>query len=286
MANPLKDIDKSAEESYKKARISFQMGDFEESLKTYQKAEKAWEEMASRFSEAGKETREKEYLEKAQEARSCSGMALFKLARYQDALEIVDSVLEIRPESAIEWSNKGFVLSALERNEEALEAFEKALSYAPEAPKILTNIGIVYFKMGAFEKALEIFDKALNLEPKKASDWACKIPRFSFFSKNKTVMRPDNGQTWNWKGNVFLALGEKEKALNSFKMALDSDPDQVDSLLSGGKLLCEFAEYEESFKCYARALKLSPGNETAKQGKEFCELKLNNLQLKNKLTDR
>lgn len=281
MANPLKDLDKAAEESYKKARISFQMGHFEESLEAYQKAEEAWEEMASRFSEAGKEAREKEYLEKTQEARSCSGMALFKLGRYEEALEIVNSALETKPESAIEWSNKGFVLSTLERNEEALEAFEKALSYAPEAPKILTNIGIVYFKMGAFEKALEIFNKALNLEPKQASDWACKIPRFSFFSKNKAVMRPDNGQTWYWKGNVFLAFGEKEKALNAFKMALESDPDQVDSLLSGGKLLCEFAEYEEAFKCYSRALKLSLGNETAKQGKEFCELKLNDQKSKN-----
>jgi len=281
MANPLKDLDKSAEESYKKARISFQMGNFEESLEAYEKAEKIWEEMASQFSKEGKEAREKEYLEKAQEARSCSGMALFKLGKYQEALEIVDSALEISPESAIEWSNKGFVLSALERNEEALEAFEKALSYAPEAPKILTNIGIVYFKMGAFEKALEVFDKALSLEPKKASDWTCKIPRFSFFSKNRAVLRPDNGQTWYWKGNVLLALGEKKKALNAFKMALESDPDQVDSLLSGGELLCEFAEYEEAFKCYARAMRLSPGNETAKQGKEFCELKLNDPKLKN-----
>jgi len=44
---------------------------------------------------------------------------------------------------------------------------------------------------------------------------------------------------------------------------------------AGGDLLCEFAEYGEAFKCYVRALKLSPGNEAAEKGKEFCEVKIN-----------
>jgi hypothetical protein len=43
-------------------------------------------------------------------------------------------------------------------------------------------------------------------------------------------------------------------------MALESDPDHLNSLLTGGDLLCEFAEYGETFKCYVRALKLNPGN--------------------------
>jgi tetratricopeptide (TPR) repeat protein len=85
-------------------------------------------------------------------------------------------------------------------------------------------------------------------------------------------MRPDNSETWHWKGNVLLYLGEK--ALEACKMALESDPDHLESLLLGGNLLYEFSDYKEAFKCYARALKLSPGNEAAKQGKQFCESKI------------
>jgi tetratricopeptide (TPR) repeat protein len=130
--------------------------------------------------------------------------------------------------------------------------------------------------MGLPEKALETFDRALSTEPKKASDWACKLPRFSFFSRNKApIMRPDNAENWYWKGNVLLELKEKEKALEAYKMALESDPDHLNSLLTGGNLLCEFSEYGEAFKCYVRALKLSPGNEAARRGKEFCEAKIN-----------
>ncbi|AKB61168.1 tetratricopeptide repeat protein [Methanosarcina mazei] len=276
MANSLRDFDRLAEENSKKARIFFQMGSYEEALAAYWEAEKAWKKMADILFEKGKEDRGKEFCEKAQEARSFCGMSLFKLERYQEALDIIDSFLEIKPDSPIEWSNRGFVLSALGRNEEALESFEKALSLDPGSPKILTSKGIVYAKMGLPEKALETFDRALETEPRQASDWACKLPRFSFFSRNKApIMRPDNAETWYWKGNVFLELGEKEKALEACKMALESDPDHLNSLLAGGDLLCEFSEYGEAFKCYVHALKLSPRNEAAMKGKEFCEMKIN-----------
>jgi len=102
---------------------------------------------------------------------------------------------------------QGFVLSALGRNEEALEAFEKALFFDPGSSKILTSKGIVYFMMGLPEKALETFDEALAAEPRKASDWACKAPRFSFFSQNRapvmSLTMPVHGTGkamcfWNW----------------------------------------------------------------------------------------
>jgi len=276
MANTLRDLDRLAEENCKKARVLFQMGRHEEALAAYGEAEEAWKKMADLLIEKGKENRAKEFIEKAQEARSFCGMSLFKLGKYQEALKIVDSTLETKPDSPTEWSNRGFVLSALGRNEEALEAFEKALSFDPDSPKILTSKGIVYFRMGLREKALETFDKSLAAEPKQASDWACKLPRFSFLSRNKApIMRPDNAETWYWKGKVLLELGEKEKALEACKMALESDPDHINSLLTGGDLLCEFSEYGEAFKCYVRTLKLSPGNEAARRGKEFCEAKIN-----------
>jgi tetratricopeptide (TPR) repeat protein len=276
MANTFKELDRLAEEAYRKGRISFQTGRFEEALTAYGEAADAWNKVACLLFEKEKETSGKEFLEKSRDARSCYGMALFKLGKYEEALEIADAALELKPESPTEWSNRGFVLSALNRNEEALEAFERALVLDTESPRILTCKGIVYFRMGLLKKALETFDCALAAEPRKASDWACKVPRFSFFSRNKApIMMPDNAETWYWKGSVFLELGEKEGALNAFRMALESDPDHLYSLLTGGDLLCKFSEYEEAFRCYIRALKLSPGNEAASKGKELCEAKIN-----------
>ena len=153
MANTLKELNRSAEEDYKKARISFQMGRFEEALDAYGKAVDAWKKMADLFFETRKEASGREFLEKAQEARSCYGMSLFKLERYEEALEIVDAALEVKPDSPTEWSNRGFVLSALDRNKEALEAFEKALSFDPGISKNPYQQGYSLFQDGTARKS-------------------------------------------------------------------------------------------------------------------------------------
>lgn len=50
MANSLRDLDKLAEESYKKARILFQMGRYEEALAAYEETEDSWKKWQNCFS--------------------------------------------------------------------------------------------------------------------------------------------------------------------------------------------------------------------------------------------
>ncbi|MDD4497465.1 MAG: tetratricopeptide repeat protein [Methanosarcinaceae archaeon] len=272
MKKTLKTLDKKAGEHYSKAKVFFRMGRYEEALQASEDAETVWRQMADLLSENGEEGEKQKILGLIFEVRSSAGMALFKMDRYEEALEVVDEALKAKPESPTEWSNRGFVLSALGRYEEALEAFDKSLALNPDSTEALTSKGVVFFRTGQPEKALEAFDAALAVVPKEASDWACKLPRFSFFSRNKApVLRPNKAEPWYWKGRVFESLGEKEKALEAYKKALESNPEHLNSLLSGGALLCEFKEYKEAFKCYTKALKLSPGNPAAKAGKEICE---------------
>lgn len=275
MKKTLKNLDKKAGEHYSKAKVFFRMGRYEEALQAYKDAETVWMQVADLLSENGKEEENQKVLNLVFEVRSSAGMALFKIGKYEEALAVVDVALKTKPESPTEWSNRGFVLSALGHYEEALEAFDKSLALNPDSTEVLTSRGIVFFRTGKPEKALEVFEEALAVEPKEASDWACKLPRFSFFSRNKApVLRPNKAEPWYWKGKVFKSQGNKEKALEAYKKALESNPEHLNSLLNGGDLLCEFKEYKEAFKCYTKALKLSPANSSAKAGKELCEQKI------------
>jgi len=56
MANSLRDLDKLAEESYKKARVLFQMGRYEEALAAYGEAEEAWEKWQTCLLKKGRRT--------------------------------------------------------------------------------------------------------------------------------------------------------------------------------------------------------------------------------------
>lgn len=54
------------------------------------------------------------------------GNALDDLGRHEEALEAFDQSIELDPNNADIWLNKGKVLDDLGRHEEALEAFERS----------------------------------------------------------------------------------------------------------------------------------------------------------------
>jgi tetratricopeptide (TPR) repeat protein len=57
---------------------------------------------------------------------------LLKSGDFQEALSVIDEILEIYPDSDIAWNNKGLALYYLGRYDEALEAVETALEINPD----------------------------------------------------------------------------------------------------------------------------------------------------------
>jgi Tetratricopeptide repeat. len=72
-------------------------------------------------------------------------------------------------------------------------------------------------------------------------------------------MKPENAETWYWKGNVLLELGEKEKALNAFRMLLESDPDHLNSLLSGRGFALRICRIRRGFQVLCTSPETQPG---------------------------
>jgi len=55
------------------------------------------------------------------------GVALSRLGKYNEAIEVYDRALQLDPEYVSAWNNKGVVLSRLGKYAEAIEAFDRAL---------------------------------------------------------------------------------------------------------------------------------------------------------------
>ncbi len=53
------------------------------------------------------------------------------MRRFEEALECLDKAIEIEPNYAQAWANKGAVMQGLERYEEAIECFDKAIEITP-----------------------------------------------------------------------------------------------------------------------------------------------------------
>jgi tetratricopeptide (TPR) repeat protein len=67
---------------------------------------------------------------------------LSELERYEEALESCERAIELQPDYASAWNNKGIVLNELGRYEEALEAYDRIIELQPDFGTAWYNKGL------------------------------------------------------------------------------------------------------------------------------------------------
>ena len=149
------------------------------------------------------------------------------------ALKCFSRAVEMRPDFAEGFNNRGVVLQELERWDEALESYQRALGIAPDYIDALYNRGVVLGELKRWDEALESYQRALDL-------------------------RPDNARAHNNRGNVLQKLKRWDEALESYQRALDLRPDHAEAFNNRGVVLRELKRWDEALQSYQRAVELRP----------------------------
>ncbi|MEA2032655.1 MAG: tetratricopeptide repeat protein [Euryarchaeota archaeon] len=92
------------------------------------------------------------------------GAALGKLGRYKEVLKACDKAIELKPDAAVAWYNRGGALGKLGRYEESLKACDKAIELKPDAANAWYNKACAYSLKGDKENALKNLSKAIDLD--------------------------------------------------------------------------------------------------------------------------
>jgi Tfp pilus assembly protein PilF len=141
-----------------------------------------------------------------QHARLSLSALLSQMGRFEDSLEHCEAVAE-DPTYSTPWkplSNCGWALMKLGRLDEARTRFEKALNYFPNFAPGLMNLGILEAKEGHRLAAIKLLQKALDSGRVNASGYAEANYRL---------------------GELFVALGRRDKAIDRFREAAKVAPD-------------------------------------------------------------
>ncbi|MFN6530202.1 tetratricopeptide repeat protein [Nostoc sp. ChiSLP03a] len=169
---------------------------------------------------------------------SKQGNTFFDLQRYQDALEVYEKAVNLRPDYAQAWNGQGKTLNKLRKYKDALVAYDKAIQIQPDYLDAWIGRGTVLGNLQRYQEAIASFDKALEL-------------------KN------DNSEVWNARGEAFSNLNQYDQAIKSYEKAIELKPDNYEAWYKKGLALQNSRQYEEAIAAYQKVVDLKPDYEQA-----------------------
>lgn len=175
---------------------------------------------------------EKEFFDK--------GVLLFKQGHYEGAVEQFSKLIEIAPNNADAYKNRGASYMKLEQFDTALADFEKAKELFPELKGLYSNLGVVCYYKKEYEKAIQYYD--IELE-----------------------MAPDNHIAHFNRALCLVELRRDGEALDAIEKTLELKPNFYWALCYRGDLLTRSGDLVRAAESYEAALRQDPRNTYAKE---------------------
>lgn len=166
-----------------------------------------------------------------------------------EAIETIDRLLELDPQHKEGWKNKATWLMRVGRNEEALAALERALELDLGNIDLLDSLASALYLVGRYEESIEIMDRVLSQDPERLA-------------------------TRGQMGDALRLLEKHAEALAMQDEVLAKDPKNAYALASKGYTLIEMGRESEGIVCMDLALELEPNYTWALAGKAWALTRL------------
>ena len=168
------------------------------------------------------------------------GIALTKMGFYDDALLDLEKLLKSNDKHAAAMAARGDVMLALRRFQPAIHWYDKAIDLKETDAYAWCNRGIANMHLENFEAALIDFDWAIQLE---ANSRMYLNIAYCYYEMGETELAkkhgilamkadPDNTEVYYLLGLAEMELNMPDLALQSFTIAVDTEPGNIDYLLA------------------------------------------------------
>ena len=157
------------------------------------------------------------------------GIILKKLGRLDEALECFDSAIAHEPRFADAYNSHGSILLGRKLFQEALVDFKIAIQLSPRFSDAYNNQAIAFRELGSFEEALKSYRSALEIVP-------------SFASAHYNC------------ANLLRDMGRVTEAIQHYQSAIAARPDFAEACNNCGGAFFALKQYENALECYNRAI--------------------------------
>ena len=167
------------------------------------------------------------------EAYNNRGVAKDSLGEHKDAITDYNQAIRLKPDYAEAYNNRGNAKDCLGQHVDAINDYNQAIRLNPDYAEAYNNRGVTKNGLGQHEKAIEDYDKAIRLNPDYALAYL-----------NRGVAK--NG------------LGKRDEAITDYDEAIRLNPDVAEAYLNRGVAKNGLGQHEKAIEDYDKAIQLQP----------------------------
>jgi tetratricopeptide (TPR) repeat protein len=202
------------------------------------------------------------------DALNLLGVIAYQTGNNLAAVDLIGQAIEINPDLASFYSNRGNSLQELKQLEAAVASFDKAIELKPDYTLAYYNRGNALKELKHLEAAVASFDKAIELKPDYSDAYSnrgvalqeLKQLDAAVASYNTAIeLSPDLTDAYSNRGLALKDLKQLGAALASFEKAIELKPDHAEAYSNRGVALYELKEFDVALASYDKAIELKPG---------------------------
>ena len=193
----------------------------------------------------------------------------YEEGRMPQALEALETALEINPANGTWHFNKALTLDAIDRFDDAINEYEVALQFSPGDLEILNSLAVDYTRIGRYDQAIETFERIQELEPDFEPSYCNRIITYTEMGLHDQAeemfyiaqqIKPDCALCFYNIGNSLYARGEYQKAVGCWlKTAeLEMSHPQINYRIAQAYWSC--GDYEKAKAYFLSEIRLNPGD--------------------------
>ncbi len=197
------------------------------------------------------------------------GTALQNQERFEEAFQVFDKAVQLKPDAAVLWKFRGNALVSLERRELAVLSFQQALKFDQRDREAACNSGTLLLQLGRLEEAVSSFNLCDQLQGDHAPTLQKRalalrgLERFEEAladGKRAHLVDPTNADICNITGTILQSLGRNDEALSWFDRSLQRRPNDVETLNNKAYAFIELRRFDEAFAVYRQSKAIDPGH--------------------------
>ena len=214
-----------------------------------------------------------------------------KQKEYEKAIYHHTKAIELNPNFAAAYYNRGFVYNSKGDFDTAIQDFNTAIELIPNFTDAYSNRGFAYNNKGNFDTAIQDFNTAIELNPNFVAAYSNR--GFSYNGKGDfdTAIKdfdtaiqidPNFIDAYSNRGNSYNNKGNFDTAIQDFNTAIQLKPDHAAAYNNRGFVYNSKGDFDTAIKDYRKAIELDPDYTKARNNLKIALRNLQNMKNENK----